>query len=437
MPLLTDAILTEILESPMFIITLSGIARDMYPNADTAIKLVFKGERKTLNQSESVHIEVNTYTTKQHTVTHQTIEVGEQQSAYSADTNTQANNSITQLHELLNNSTALTFTQAHIQMPTNDVYVRNLSNKTTSEDFKKTKTKRTSPSKTFDSITSSGTQGKSTYPITFENSPELLKALDLCTNEGIIKPSRFAKYKQLNHFITLVSSLDVIKQERISIIDCGCGKSYLSLALYHWLKNIKNKEIQLLGIDTNQHCIDFSILTATALGFTDTSFICAPIASESIRTELAGQCDLLIALHACDTATDDALALGVQLTAKAIVSAPCCHHYVNEQLRSRSVSESLAPLLRDGIVRERLADLLTDTMRRDLLRSVGYTAELIEFVSAEHTLKNIMLKAERNKDTSTALKHRAETMDSYKALHATWNVAPKLAELLTSELNEG
>jgi hypothetical protein len=436
MPQLSEAILTEILQSPIFIITLSGIARDIYPNPETAIKLVFKGEKKTLDQTESINIEVNTYTQKQHSISHQTILPVQPDSMVGMDSISIPDDLITQLGKLLNSSTALTFTQAHIQIPTTDVYVRNLSNKMASEDFAKTKTKRTPPSKTFDVISTSNTQGKSSYPITFENSPELLKALDLCTNEGVIKPSRFAKYKQLNHFITLVSSLDVLKQERISIIDCGCGKSYLSLALYHWLKNIQNKEIHLLGIDTNQHCIDFSTQTANALGFSNTSFICAPIADEFIRAESIGKCDILIALHACDTATDDALALGVHLSAKAIVSAPCCHHYVNEQLRSKTVSESLAPLLRDGIVRERLADLLTDTMRRDLLRSVGYTAELIEFVSAEHTLKNIMLKAERSKDTSISMKHRAETISSYKALYSTWNVAPKLAELLTSELSE-
>lgn len=209
----------------------------------------------------------------------------------------------------------------------------------------------------------------------------------------------------------------------LTIVDCGCGKAYLSLALFHYLTVTLTSavKVHLHGIDTNRSVIDFCRTTVEKLAFETAFFHHSTIAEAPLSSVKA---DIVIALHACDTATDDALAFAVQKNAQAIVAAPCCHNYVNSMISKHSVPDNATLLVQDGITRERLADILTDSMRRDILIGFGYTAKLIEFISPEHTLKNIMIRAEKKAEPF------APDFTAFQTQRTLWNVAPKLAELL-------
>jgi SAM-dependent methyltransferase len=271
------------------------------------------------------------------------------------------------------------FRQVHAQGVDSDTYLRISGSKI--------KRRVTDASR---SAISSRHNSEKRYPITPSSAEPLLRAIGILGKNGAILSSMQAKYRQINHFIALTESIDVMHKDELRVIDCGCGKAYLSFALYFYLTEIRGKHVHLVGIDRAADLIKKNRETAGKLNFQNAEFIQSSIAD--YKTDAS--CDVLIALHACDTATDDALALAVRTGARAIVAAPCCHHYVNAQLKAHKVPSDVAPLLRDGISRERFADLLTDTMRRDILRCFGYSAELVEFVSPEHTTKNIMIRAE-------------------------------------------
>jgi SAM-dependent methyltransferase len=267
------------------------------------------------------------------------------------------------------------------------------------------------------------------------NGSAILRGLGITDEHNTVIPAMSDKYRQINHFIGIAQTLDIIRNAQqispkpLRIIDCGCGKAYLSLALAQWLV-LQGIAYELVGIDTNSNLIERCNVIAKSAGLHSARFVCMPIGAYS---EHIGDtaCDVVIALHACDTATDDALHLAIQAQAKAILSAPCCHHFVNVQLRSQefksSAPESTALLLRDGITRERLADLLTDSMRRDILFGYGYRAELLEFTAPEHTMKNIMIRAELTTATPAP---QPERLKRFFAEQEQWHIAPKLAELL-------
>jgi len=257
------------------------------------------------------------------------------------------------------------------------------------------------------------------HPLLPERDAALLHALDLATADGVVRTPMADKFRQLNHLITIALRLDALTvgPRPLTIIDAGCGKAYLSLALYHVLKN-DGADVHLLGIDSNPAVIDHCRSVASDLGFANARFDVGRI--EDLAAE---SCDVLIALHACDTATDAALLAGLNASAGAMLVAPCCHHYVQTQLHRDRVPEGARPLLDDGITRERLGDLLTDTMRRDILRAFGYEAHLEEFISLEHTMKNVLLKAERHSGTFDI-----GLYDKVLATADLWGARPKLLE---------
>ncbi len=270
---------------------------------------------------------------------------------------------------------------------------------------------------------------------------ELLKHIDLLTPEGTIRASMADKFRQLNHLLSIVDSLDVVHDLKtgsvLHVVDAGCGKAYLSFALTHVLKK-RGIHVHLLGIDTNPHVIEHNRTVAAALGFDKAQFEVSTIAgtytsADSAKGTEALRCDVLIALHACDTATDEALALGIRTNALAMLVAPCCHHFVQKQMRgtSKEAAPEVSPLLEDGIIRERIGDLLTDTMRRDIVRSYGYDAHLEEFIALEHTMKNILLKATKKNKKATI---PAGLPPSVELLMQTWNVKSYLPDLLVSRL---
>jgi SAM-dependent methyltransferase len=251
----------------------------------------------------------------------------------------------------------------------------------------------------------------------------LLCALDISDASGAIRIGMSDKYRQICHLIDIARQSITTKD--VTMLDVGCGKAYLSLALAYVLER-DGYSVYVHGVDSNARVIDHCSRAAREIGLKNASFMCSAIADAQLPwSDDNARLDVLIALHACDTATDDALALALRLQAGTILAAPCCHHHVQRQLRSERVPEWARPLLDDGITRERLGDLLTDTMRRDILRSFGYNAHLEEFVSFEHTPKNILLRAVR---ADASVQERQRYAERVEQMRQAWGVAARLVD---------
>jgi len=257
----------------------------------------------------------------------------------------------------------------------------------------------------------------------------VLRVLGISDAHGRVKPSRRAKYRQVEEFLRELAATvdDAIEAGRITpteakplqVVDLGCGNAYLTFAAHAWLSRVRGLPVRVVGVDVKEQSRDHNTQVATELGVSaDVTFEVSGI--DDVRLDAAP--DVVLALHACDTATDDALARGVGWDATLILAAPCCHHDISRQLRDQPPAAPYSLLTRDGILRERLADTLTDALRAALLRTRGYRVEVVEFVGSEHTPRNTLLRATR---TGTAA---AST--EYDELAAAWGVHPKLAELL-------
>ncbi len=210
--------------------------------------------------------------------------------------------------------------------------------------------------------------------------------LGVMSEDGKVKHQRYDKFKQLNRYLEIVS--DVMKhldQDFIRIVDFGCGKAYLTFALYHYLVNILGKNVEIIGLDLKESVIQFGNETAQALNYEKLKFYKGDIESFNEANEV----DMVISLHACDTATDDALIKGMEWNAKVLIAVPCCQHELFPKIKSGPLNG----LLKYGIYKERISALLTDALRASLLEQNGYQVDAVEFVSMEHTAKNIMLRA--------------------------------------------
>jgi SAM-dependent methyltransferase len=239
-----------------------------------------------------------------------------------------------------------------------------------------------------------------------------------------IKPSKMDKYRQVEEFLRLLKpTLDneVGAQSEISIVDLGCGHAYLTFAVQEYLNNATQK-VKILGVDEREESKRHNDQIASSLG-ADAQFLVAKIADTPSQTV-----DIAIALHACDTATDDSIAWAVKNSAKVIMLAPCCHHDLQAQVDL--VPEPWSLLTRHGVVSERLIDLMTDSLRAQILKLLGYRVDIVEFIGGEHTPRNIMIRA-----VKTGVKVDPVEVDRYQAMLADWKIAPHLAELLKSELS--
>ena len=239
-----------------------------------------------------------------------------------------------------------------------------------------------------------------------------------------IKPSKMDKYRQVEEFLRLLKpTLDneVGAQSEISIVDLGCGHAYLTFAVQEYL-NSATQKVKILGVDEREESKRHNDQIANSLG-ADAQFLVAKIADTP-----AQPVDIAIALHACDTATDDSIAWAVKNSAKVIMLAPCCHHDLQAQIDL--VPEPWSLLTRHGVVSERLIDLMTDSLRAQILKLLGYRVDIVEFIGGEHTPRNIMIRA-----VKTGVKVDPADVDRYQAMLADWKIAPHLAELLKSELS--
>ncbi len=225
------------------------------------------------------------------------------------------------------------------------------------------------------------------------------------------------KARQVQHYVELLRPLALWGRDRIRVLDAGCGKAYMSLALVAYGREVGTR-VDLVGIDVNPGVVDTVRGIAGGLGYDEARFEVSAIADFAPVEPI----DLLVSLHACDTATDDAIAAGVRLGAEAVVVAPCCHHELAGQLAAREKDG----LLRHGLLLGRQADLLTDALRAAALETAGYRVDVIEFVASEHTAKNVMLRAERSPSPVRAARAAAE----YVELRDRYGVSPAIGRLL-------
>jgi SAM-dependent methyltransferase len=259
--------------------------------------------------------------------------------------------------------------------------------------------------------------------------------LGISDHHGRVKPSRQAKYKQIEEFCKLLAPAldDAFAAGRITtgrplqVVDLGCGNAYLTLAAYHLL-TAAGHDVRMTGVDHNPAARKRNTHVVAALGWQDhLRFVDATIQD----AELDVRPDVVLALHACDTATDDALARAVRWEAPLVLAAPCCHHDIQKQLKSVTPPAPYALMTRYGIVRERFADVLTDTLRAAVLRQVGYRVEVVQFVDSQHTPRNLLLRAAR-----TGAKPTPDLEAEYRTLITDWQVNPRLAQLLLTDRPE-
>mgnify|MGYP002511959641 FL=1 len=221
-----------------------------------------------------------------------------------------------------------------------------------------------------------------------EGSPiPFLCDLGVMTAEGKIVRSRYDKFRQINRFLEFVEDIlpRLPKKKEIRILDFGCGKSYLTFALYYYLKELMGYSIQIAGLDLKKEVIEHCNHLACKYGFEHLRFYHGDIASY----EGAKQADMVVTLHACDTATDYALAKAIEWGAAVILSVPCCQHELNRQIDCAL----LEPAFQYGLIKERMAALYTDAIRAQVLENHGYRTQILEFIDMEHTPKNILIRA--------------------------------------------
>lgn len=216
--------------------------------------------------------------------------------------------------------------------------------------------------------------------------------LGVQTKEGAVVRPRYDKFKQINRFLEFIRDIlpTLSKEGTLHIIDFGCGKSYLTFAIYYYLHDLNGYDVEITGLDLKEDVIADCNRLSEKYGYEKLRFIKGDIA----EYEGQGRVDMVVTLHACDTATDYALARAVKWGAKVILSVPCCQHEVNKQIQS----DALSPLLKYGIIKERMSALITDAIRANLLEAAGYETSILEFIDMEHTPKNLLIRAVK-KDT--------------------------------------
>ena len=241
--------------------------------------------------------------------------------------------------------------------------------------------------------------------------------LGVQTKDGKIVNSRYDKFRQINRFLEFIEDIlpKLDKSKESTILDFGCGKSYLTFAMYHYLKELKGYPVRIIGLDLKDDVIKKCNDLAKKYGYDKLTFYTGDIASY----EGVDQVDMVVTLHACDTATDFALEKAVRWGAKVILSVPCCQHELNAQMEN----ELFKPVLQYGLIKERMAALYTDALRAQILESVGYRTQILEFIDMEHTPKNILIRAVKQGNTKNNKKELEAIMNE---LH----IEPTLYKLL-------
>ncbi|MGB8454836.1 MAG: SAM-dependent methyltransferase [Anaerocolumna sp.] len=246
--------------------------------------------------------------------------------------------------------------------------------------------------------------------------------------DGKIIKAKYDKFKQINRFLEFIEDIlpYLDKTRELTIIDFGCGKSYLTFAMYYYLKELKGYPIQIIGLDLKKQIIEDCNKLAMRYGYNKLTFLEGDIASY----EGVSHVDMVVTLHACDTATDYALHKAVQWDADVILSVPCCQHELNSQINK----DILKPLFRYGLVKERIAALATDALRAEILELVGYKTQILEFIDMEHTPKNILIRAVKKQERNSNNPMIAGKLSSFEECRKFFGVEPALYKLLSDSL---
>lgn len=259
------------------------------------------------------------------------------------------------------------------------------------------------------------------YYIKAGKADALLKEIGIMSKDGKIKNSKIRKYNQIDHYVELLEGIiDTLPRNQvINILDCGCGKSYLTFVLNYYLTEVKKLKCHFIGIDISPQVIESSKKMAANLGYRNMEFHALDINSYEPKKKI----HVIISLHACDTATDMALAAGIRMDSEVIIAVPCCHR----ELLSQYNYEPFKGILKHGIFKARMADVLTDGMRSMLLEAKGYEVSVVEYISPLETPKNLMIRAIKKTE------ERPELMDEYHNLMGSLGVYPALYRFLMEQ----
>lgn len=257
------------------------------------------------------------------------------------------------------------------------------------------------------------------------SSKPYLHQLNLTDSEGKVYKNAQDKWKQINHYIELLSSslVNLPREKRLKVVDMGAGKGYLTFALYDYLKNNLQRDVEVVGVEFRKDLVDFCNQVAKDSGFEGLSFVEGTI--EDFRSE--EPIDVLIALHACDTATDDAIFMGIQNESSLIVVAPCCHKQVRRELEAVKAKNDLDFMIKYGIFLERHAEMLTDSIRSLIMEYYGYEMRVMQFISDQHTPKNVMLVGLKK---STDSKKQSEILNKIQELKQYFGIGYQHLERL-------
>ena len=241
--------------------------------------------------------------------------------------------------------------------------------------------------------------------------------LGVMTKEGKVVHARYDKFRQINRFLEFIEDIlpELDRDRELTILDFGCGKSYLTFAVYYYLHELKGYRLRIIGLDLKKEVIAHCNELAGKYGYEHLKFLEGDIADYTGEERV----DMVVTLHACDTATDYALAKAVGWDAKVILSVPCCQHELNGQIEN----QILAPVLKYGLIRERMAALVTDALRAEYLKREAYQVQVLEFIDMEHTPKNILIRAVKGG-------RRGENQDAIRACEEFLHVSPTLGRLL-------
>ena len=316
----------------------------------------------------------------------------------------------------LDDALAIPFTRMHVQSTSGDIHVR-ITRKG------KALIAKGKPSRQEQSPILAHNRVKQ-YPLDIDKPDPFLHAIGIMNKQGKVRAARQGKFRQINEFLRIVQRIvpeSPSGSEPIRIVDCGCGNAYLTFAAYHYLHHVRGLPVHLVGLDVNEACINRCHELCESLGWTELEFQVSSIAEFTPDAPP----EVVLSLHACDTATDEAIAQGIRWRSRVILAAPCCQHELQGQLQA----PLFQPLLRHGILKERLGDLLTDTFRAQALRVMGYNTRVFQFVAQTHTSKNLMIQAEKGGKPGGA-----GVVGEYMALKDFWSVSPFIEQLLGEEI---
>jgi SAM-dependent methyltransferase len=328
---------------------------------------------------------------------------------------TTKNYSTAEFLERLEETLSLPFCRAHVQSTSGDTHIR-ITKKG------KALITRGKPSRRETQPDLSHNRAKQ-YPLIAGSPDAFLEAVGIMERTGRVRAAMQGKFHQVNEFLRLTEQ--VLPRDSagsaLDIVDCGCGNAYLTFAAFHYLNHVRGIPTRVVGVDSNREIIESRCQLRDSLRWEGLEFAVSRIADFSPSKPP----DIVLSLHACDTATDEAIAQGIAWGSRVILAAPCCQHEMHTQLKAAI----FRPVLRHGILKERMADLLTDAFRALILRIMGYRTDVVQFVSPEHTSKNLLIRARK------ALKPgERRFIREYEELKKFWEVEPMLEIMIAGML---